>query len=143
MKIRTYSELMAIPTFMERFEYLQLNSRVGGETFGYDRYLNQRFYQSYDWRSIRNKIILRDNGCDLGMPGREIVGSKVFIHHMNPLELDDILEHSEYLFDPEYLITVSFSTHNAIHYGSKDLLIPDYIDRFPNDTCPWKQHKEN
>lgn len=143
MKIRTYSELMSIPTFMERFEYLRLNSRVGGETFGYDRYLNQRFYQSYEWRSIRNKIILRDNGCDLGIPGREITGSKIFIHHMNPLDLDDILEHSEYLANPEYLITVSFSTHNALHYGTKDLLIPDYIGRSPNDTCPWKQHKEN
>lgn len=138
MIIRTYSELITLPTFEERFEYLQLNGSVGAETFGFDRFMNQQFYKSQMWRSIRNKIIIRDNGCDLAMEDREIPG-KIIIHHMNPVALDDIVNMTEYLLNPEYLITTMHSTHNAIHYGDSQLLMRDPIDRKPNDTCPWKR----
>lgn len=135
--IRTYSELIQIQTFEERFEYLKLGGKVGEDTFGFDRYLNQILYTSPEWRSIRNCIIVRDNGCDLAMPGREIYG-KILIHHMNPITVDDILNRREYVLNPEYLICTIMNTHNAIHYGDSDLLHKDPIIRTKNDTCPWR-----
>lgn len=137
--IRTYSELIKLPTFDERFEYLKLKGKVGFETFGYDRYLNQNFYKSSLWRSVRNRVINRDMGRDLGVEGYEIYG-KIIIHHMNPITVDDIEESSIYLMNPEYLICVSNDTHQAIHYGDRNLLAErSIVKRFPNDTCPWKQ----
>lgn len=138
MSIKTYSDLIRLPTFEDRFEYLKLKGSVGKDTFGHDRYLNQVFYSSMEWRRLRDKIIIRDNGCDLGVEGREI-GGKVYIHHLNPLSTNDILTHSEYLVNPEYLICVSFETHNAIHYGDINLLPRDPIERKRNDTCPWRR----
>lgn len=137
--IRTYTELMQIPTFEERFEYLKIGGKVGEETFGFDRYINQIFYKSDEWQAVRNKVIARDNGCDLGMPDREIRGSNIIIHHMNPIRKQDILNRSEILLDPEYLISTVKNTHDAIHYGDSDLLIKDPIERSKNDTCPWRQ----
>lgn len=137
-KVRTYSELIQLKTFKERFEYLKLGGFVGNETFGFDRYLNQLFYRSGEWKAVRNHIIIRDNGCDLGIDGHEIVG-RIYIHHMNPIIKADILRHSEYLLDPEFLICSAFNTHNAIHYSDESLLISEPIERKPNDTCPWKQ----
>ena len=138
--IRTYSELLNLKTFEERFEYLKLPGTVGVDTFGYERYLNQQFYRTAEWRSIRNRIIARDNGCDLGVEGYEIDRKqRVYIHHLNPLRSCDILEHSEYLVNPEYLITTTHRTHNAIHYGDRDLLPLLPKERTPNDTCPWKK----
>ncbi len=135
--IRSYSELIKLPTFEERFEYLNLKGRVGKELFGYDRYLNQVFYQSQRWKKVRREIILRDNGCDLGMPGFEIEKG-IFIHHMNVLTKEDIERETEYLINPEYLITVSRNTHQAIHYGDKNLLpIFNFVERRPNDTKLW------
>ena len=137
--IRTYSELIKLPTFEERFEYLKLDGVVGKETFGYDRYLNQDFYKSLQWRRIRNKIIVRDNGCDLGVEGFEIPsGVRIYIHHLNPVNEKDILDFTEFLTDPEYLICCSYNTHNAIHYGDKSLLVTAPVERRPNDTCPWR-----
>lgn len=138
MKIRTYSELITRTTFEERYEYLKLNGQVGIETFGFDRYLNQMFYRSQEWKSIRNHVIIRDNGCDLGIEGREIHG-QILIHHMNPITKEDILNRTEFLLNPDYLISTIKSTHNAIHYGDENLLITEPIERKPNDTCPWKQ----
>lgn len=135
---RTYSELMSLPTFMERFNYLKLDGFVGKETFGFDRYLNQDFYNSYEWRKLRRDVIIRDNGCDLAVPDREIYG-RVIVHHLNPINLNDILDFSNYLMNPEYLITVSSFTHNAIHFGDSELVDRDPIVRRPNDTCPWKE----
>lgn len=137
MKIRTYSELIALPTFEERFEYLRLDGCVGKDTFGFDRYLNQEFYRSLEWRSVRDYVIIRDSGCDLGIAGREIYG-KVLVHHINPITVEDILHQDDFLLNPEYLITTMHSTHNAIHYGDKDLIMTGPIVRTPNDTCPWK-----
>lgn len=136
--IRTYTELMKLPTFEERYEYLKIGGKVGEETFGFDRYLNQLFYTSDEWRSLRNDIIIRDNGCDLGMPDREIRGSNIIIHHMNPITKEDILNRSEFLLDPEYLICTYKPTHDAIHYGCEDLLPKGPIERTKNDTCPWR-----
>lgn len=138
MSIKTYSELSRLKTFEERYQYLRLNGSVGRETFGFDRYLNQVFYRSQKWKSIRNRVIIRDNGCDLGVEGREING-RILIHHMNPISLDDIVNESDLLLDPEYLICTVHSTHNAIHYGDENLLILDPIVRSKNDTCPWKK----
>ena len=135
--IRTYSELILLPTFEERYEYLRLDGRVGEETFGFDRWLNQTFYKSEEWLSMRDKIIVRDNGCDLGIPGRDIY-SRILIHHMNPITKEDILRRSDILLNPEYLICVTPNTHRAIHYGNSNLLIKDPIERRLNDTCPWK-----
>ena len=137
--IRTYSELILLPTFEERYEYLRLNGRVGEETFGFDRWLNQTFYKSEEWLSMRDKIIVRDNGCDLGISGRDIY-SRILIHHMNPITKEDILRRSDILLNPEYLICVTPNTHRAIHYGNENLLMKDLIERRPNDTCPWKQN---
>ena len=137
MIIRTYTELISLPTFEDRFEYLRLKGRVGEETFGFDRYLNQAFYKSEEWKSVRDQVILRDNGCDLAMEGREI-REKILIHHMNPITKEDIINRSEFLLDPEYLICTIKNTHDAIHYGDERLLIKDPIQRRKNDTCPWR-----
>lgn len=140
MKIRTYSELMEIPTFLDRYFYLKLGDRVGVETFGFDRYLNQQFYRSKEWRDIRNFVISRDLGCDLAISDREIPrGLKIYIHHMNPLNARDIIHATDYLLDPEFLITTTRLTHDAIHYGDESLLLVDtVIERTKNDTCPWR-----
>lgn len=138
MSIKTYSELIEIPTFEERYEYLKLTGKVGEETFGFDRYLNQVFYRSKEWRSIRDYVINRDNGCDLAMEGHEIFG-RVLIHHMNPIRKEDILRRSDFLLNPEYLITTVKLTHDAIHYGDKDLLMIAPVERTKNDTCPWRR----
>ena len=135
--IRTYSELITFQTFKERYKYLRLRGFVGEETFGYDRYLNQVFYKSKEWMDIRKYVIIRDNGCDLGIPGHEIHG-RILIHHMNPITKEDILNRSEFLLDPEYLISTIKVTHDAIHYGDENLLIDSPIVRTKNDTCPWK-----
>ncbi len=140
MKIRTYSELMSLPTFEERFEYLRLDGAVGESTFGFDRYLNQIFYQrSHEWKSIRDFVIVRDNGCDLGVDGYEI-HSRVLVHHMNPITIKDLERESEFLLNPDYLITTTHNTHNAIHYGNTNLLIRNPIVRTKNDTCPWRSN---
>ena len=138
MSIRCYSELITLPTYKERFNYLQLNGQVGQDTFGFDRYLNQNFYRSREWKRLRDQIILRDNGCDLGVEGYEIYG-RVLIHHMNPITIRDIETMSDYLLNPEYLICTTHNTHNAIHYGDESLLCLGPIERKPNDTCPWKR----
>ena len=135
--IKTYSELITIPTFKERYEYLRLKGLVGEETFGYDRYLNQSFYKSREWMDIRDYVIIRDNGCDLGMPGHEIHG-RILIHHINPITKEDILRRSKFLLDPEYLISTIKTTHDAIHYGDENLLMDEPIVRTKNDTCPWR-----
>ena len=136
--IRTYTELSKLQTFEERFRYLQLNGLVGKETFGFDRFINQEFYKSSEWKSVRDLVILRDNGCDLGVEGYDIYG-KIFIHHMNPVKPKDILTKSELLLNPEYLITTTHATHNAIHYGDETLLLKVPVERSRNDTCPWKK----
>ena len=138
MNIKTYSELITFPTFEERYRYLRLGGRVGEETFGFDRYLNQAFYKSDEWLSIRDYVIVRDNGCDLGVEGREIHG-RILIHHMNPITIDDIVRRSRYLLDPEYLISTVKNTHDAIHYGDEGLLITVPRERTRNDTCPWRR----
>ena len=137
MSIRTYSELILLPTFEERFKYLQLNGRVGDDTFGFDRYINQNFYRSAEWKRIRDQVIIRDNGCDLALEGYEIYG-RILIHHMNPITVKDVELSTEYLMNPEYLICVTHNTHNAIHYGDEKLLMKDPVVRTKNDTCPWK-----
>lgn len=137
--IRTYSELSRLKSFKERFEYLRLNGKVGEETFGFDRYLNQIFYKSPEWRSVRDFVILRDNGCDLGVEGYEIQGRGILIHHMNPITMEDILQRSDFLLNPEYLITTVGTTHNAIHYGNDSLLATAPIERTKYDTCPWRR----
>lgn len=135
--MKTYSEMILLPTYNERFRYLKLDGKVGADTFGLDRYLNQVFYRSAEWKRIRDMVIVRDNGCDLGIPELPIYG-KVIIHHMNPLSVDDILnDDPEYMMNPEYLVCVSHSTHNAIHYGD-DSQLQEYIPRRANDTAPWK-----
>ncbi len=136
--IKLYSELIQIPSFIERYNYLKLDGVVGEETFGFERYLNQSFYHSSEWRSVRDKIIIRDEGCDLGIPGREIVG-RIYIHHLNSITRDDVLSRSGVLIDPENLICVSKRTHNAIHYGDENLLMHNPIVRTKNDTCPWRK----
>ena len=140
MEIRTYSELLTIPTFIERYRYLKLGDRVGEETFGFDRYLNQQFYRSKEWRDIRNYVITRDRGCDLAVADREIPkGCLVLIHHMNPIRAKDIIHSSDFLLNPEYLITTIKLTHDAIHFGDETLLIEDsFTERHINDTCPWR-----
>lgn len=136
--IRTYSELKELQTFEERYEYLKLGGKVGEDTFGFDRYLNQIFYKSKEWESIRNKVIVRDNGCDLGVPDREIRGDKILVHHMNPITKEDILNRSDILLNPEYLITTVKRTHDAIHYGDGELPSQEPVVRSKNDTCPWR-----
>lgn len=139
MIIRTYSELITLPTFEERFRYLQLDGKVGQDTFGFDRYLNQIFYNSDEWKDIRDFVIVRDHGCDLGILDREIRG-RILVHHMNPISKEDILKRSKFLLDPEFLISTIKNTHDAIHYGDESLLITAPIIRTKNDTCPWRQN---
>jgi len=136
--IRSYSELMRLKTFEDRYDYLKLNGFIGEETFGFDRILNQIFYRSPEWKSIRDKIIIRDDGCDLGIAGREI-HERIIIHHMNPISADDILARSDFILNPDFLITTTHNTHTTIHYGSKETLFLLPIERTPNDTCPWRQ----
>lgn len=135
--LRTYTELSKLNTFLERYEYLKLGGKVGEETFGFDRYLNQIFYKDPEWLEARDNVIIRDGGCDLGMSDREIKG-KILVHHMNPVTKEQILRRDPVLFDPEYLICTIKSTHDAIHYGDETLLMLDPIVRTKNDTCPWK-----
>lgn len=136
--IRTYSELIQLPTFEERYRYLRLDGKVGETTFGFDRYLNQIFYGSQEWKTVRDRVIVRDLGCDLGIEGREIYG-RIIIHHMNPISIKDVKEGSDFLLNPEYLISTYKTTHDAIHYGDESLLVTAPITRSKNDTCPWKQ----
>lgn len=135
--IKTYSELIQLPTFEERFRYLKLDGKVGETTFGFDRYLNQIFYGSSEWKAVRDRVIVRDLGCDLGIEGREIYG-RILIHHMNPITIKDVKEGSDFLLNPEYLISTYKTTHDAIHYGDESLLITAPVTRSKNDTCPWK-----
>ena len=135
--IRTYPQLMQLQTFEERYDYLKLGGVVGEDTFGFDRYLNQNFYRSREWKHVRDEVIMRDNGCDLGVDGHEIRG-KILIHHMNPITSEDIHRVSDYLLNPEYLICVTHRTHNAIHYGDESLIATAPIERTQNDTCPWR-----
>jgi hypothetical protein len=138
MGVKSYSELILLPTFEERYRYLKLNGAVGVETFGFDRYLNQVFYNSQRWKRVRDHVIIRDNGCDLGVDGYDI-HTKILIHHMNPITVYDIENESAFLLDPEFLICTTHNTHNAIHYGDENLLIKAPIERVPNDTCPWRR----
>lgn len=133
---KSYSELKQLKTFIERFEYLKMSGMVGKETFGYDRILNQTLYSSAKWKRVRDEVIIRDNGFDLGVEGYDI-HSRAIVHHINPITMDDILNRSDSLFDPENLITTTHHTHNAIHYSDADILPKDLTVRTPNDTCPW------
>jgi hypothetical protein len=136
MKIRTYSELSQLETFEERYQYLRLQDVVGRSTFGFDRLINQQFYHSNEWKRLRSFVITRDNGCDLGILGYEIY-SGLLIHHMNPISLDDIRDGGDLLFNPEYLITTTLQTHNAIHYGDETLLPRGPVERTKGDTTLW------
>lgn len=138
MTNKTYSELIAIPTYEDRFRYLQLQGAVGKDTFGYDRYLNQVLYNSQEWKRFRNEIIIRDNGCDLAFEGYDIHG-RILVHHINPITVDDVVNRNPLVFDPENVICVTHNTHNAIHYGDESLLITAPIERTRHDTCPWKK----
>ena len=137
MSTKTYSELIKLSTFKDRFEYLKLNGKVGKETFAFDRIFNQKFYSSKEWKKVRDIVITRDNGCDLGIDDRMIY-DQAFIDHMNPILLTDIHSRSDYLLNPDYLICTSFQTHNAIHYGDVNIVLNEPIERRKNDTCPWR-----
>lgn len=137
--IKTYQELSGFTTFEDRFNYLRLDGQVGKDTFGFDRIFNQRFYRSREWKALRDFVIIRDNGCDLGVNGHEIYGQRIIIHHLNPISIEDIENHSDFLMNPEYLITTIHNTHNAIHYGDASLLVVKPIVRTQNDTCPWRK----
>lgn len=137
LKIKSYSELKRLKTFKERFNYLKLNGSVGRETFGFNRYMNQLVYRDPRWKKSRDIVIMRDNGCDLGVKGLEIYDS-ITVHHMNPLTIEDIEEGRPEIFDPEYLISSSVNTHEAIHYSDESILTKPLIERQKNDTCPWK-----
>ena len=136
--IKNYTELIKLKNFIDRFEYLKLDGTVGQDTFGFERYLNQGFYHSAEWRAIRDQVIARDLGCDLGIDGYEIHG-RIYIHHMNPITADDIRKITEYLLDPEYLICTTHETHNALHFGDASLLVTEPVVRTPFDTCTWKK----
>lgn len=136
--IRTFSELSQLLSFEDRYRYLRMDGRVGLETFGFDRYMNQVFYKSKEWKLVRDFVIVRDQGCDLGVHGREI-GGRIIIHHMNPITQMDLVSASDFLLNPEYLICTSQDTHNAIHYGADISLSGTIVERTPNDTCPWKK----
>ena len=136
--IKTYSELIKLPTFNERYEYLRIRQAVGEATFGKYRYLNQNFYRSSEWKMFKSQIIVRDNGCDLACPGLEIIGEQAYIHHINPITIEDILEQNPCILDPENVITTTFSTHQAIHYNAALASDSMPIERTPNDTCPWR-----
>lgn len=135
--IRTYEELIEFSTFEERFDYLKLDGMVGQDTFGFDRYLNQIFYKSKEWKAVKDYVIIRDLGCDLASEGYEIRG-RIIVHHMNPVQVREIIDRSRIILDPRYLISTSHNTHNAIHYGDRNLLVLSPVIRKPNDTCPWK-----
>lgn len=136
IETRTYSELIRHTTFEDRFEYLKLGGGVGRSTFGFDRYLNQQFYQSHEWKTVRRHVIVRDGGCDLAVEGYEI-HTGLLIHHINPMVPDDIIHGAEWILDPEFLITTTHETHNAIHYGDRNLLVPPVRERRPGDTKLW------
>lgn len=137
--IRTYSELITLPTFEERYQYLRLGGKIGEATFGFDRYLYEQFLRSDEWKSIRDYVIIRDNGCDLAIPDREIRGkTRIIIHHMNPVTKEDVLRRTDFLLNPEYMICTLKNTHDAIHYGDESLLYKAPIERSRNDTCPWR-----
>lgn len=137
--MRTYSELITLPTYMDRYKYLKIGGRVGIETFGFDRYINQALYKDGEWKRVRRDVILRDQGCDLADPDYKISeGSIIIVHHMNPITEDDIRNRRDYVLDPEYLITTILKTHNAIHYGDESLLTLSPVVRKRNDTCPWR-----
>lgn len=136
MQIKTYSELSRFHTFEERFDYLRLHGAVGRSTFGFDRHINQHFYRSREWKDVRDFVIVRDNGCDLGVSGYEI-GSDILIHHINPMDVDDIVHGESWIIDPEFLITTTHNTHNAIHYSDASLLPKIVVAREPNDTKLW------
>lgn len=140
--IRSYTELIKMPTFIERYRYLRLGGKVGEETFGWERYINQKFYNSDEWRQFRNMIITRDFGCDLADRDHEFAeGEKIFIHHMNPITVNDIVNKSDQLMNPEYVISCRKLTHDAIHFGDENLLAAfELTIRKPNDTCPWKNY---
>lgn len=135
--IRTYTELTQHISFASRYEYLKLGGTVGKETFGYDRWVNQMFYSSTEWRQMRHRVITRDLGLDMGVEGHEI-GGQIYVHHMNPIVLEDLQHGNPDVLNPEYLISVSLQTHNAIHYGDERFLEPIFVERTPNDTIPWK-----
>ena len=136
--MKTYSELIKLPTFDDRFRYLKIGGKVGEDTFGSNRYLNQNFYRSQEWKHVRDYVIARDYGCDLAIPDRQILG-QIYIHHMTPILEQDILHHADWILDPEYLICVSFDTHNAIHYGDESILYATkFATRTPDDTSPWR-----
>lgn len=137
MTIKSYKDLILLATFEERAEYLKLSGKVGEDTFGFDRIFNQMFYRSQEWLDVRSKVIARDLGCDLAIPDREIFG-KILVHHMNPIDVDDIRHSSDILLDPNYLICVSHDTHNYIHYGRQRIEQALPQERKPNDMCPWK-----
>ena len=139
--IRTYTELIQLPTFLERFRYLKLGGKVGEDTFGWERYLNQQFYTSNEWRTFRRQIIIRDRGCDLGVDGHEYADNElIFIHHLNPIDSKDILNQTEFLMNPEYVVSCRKRTHDAIHYGDESSVLPfEMTFRSPNDTCPWRR----
>lgn len=136
MTPKSYTELRRFDTFEERFEYLKLGGQVGKSTFGFDRWINQQFYMSYEWRYARDLVITRDMGCDLGVPGYEI-HTDILVHHINPMAVEDIVHGEEWIFDPDYLITTTKSTHNAIHYGSENPYPRTVLARTPNDTKLW------
>lgn len=137
MKIRTYSELITYDSFLDRFNYLKLSGRVGRDTFGFDRYLNQMLYNLPEWERSRDKVIDRDGACDLGIKGRDIY-KYIIVHHMNPITVEDVKNHNPIIFDPEFLITTVLRTHNAIHYGDADSVFTGLVDRKRNDTIPWR-----
>lgn len=139
MSIKTYSEVIALPNFIERYRYLKIGGAIGEATFGFDRYLNQTLYRSTEWKRFRRDMIVRDMGCDLGIEDYEIIG-KIMLHHINPITVEDILRRSPAIFDPENVICTSMNTHNAIHYGDESLLMLEPIERTKNDTCPWRKN---
>lgn len=135
--LKTYSELITLPTFEERFKYLELDGMVGDETFGFDRYLNQKFYRTSEWRKVRQEVILRDDGCDLAIEDRPIF-SRIIIHHINPISIDDIKLKEDWILNPDFLICTSKRTHDAIHYSDESILFSEPIERSPYDTCLWR-----
>lgn len=135
--IRTYSELVSLPSYLDRYKYLKIGSKVGVATFGFNRYLNQLFYQSSAWKRVRDQVIIRDNGCDLAHEDYPIAG-RIYIHHLNPIQIDDLEDFNPDVLDPNNLVCVSFDTHQAIHYGDESLLPKDPIERFENDQIPWR-----
>lgn len=135
--IRTYSELVSLPSYLDRYKYLKIGSKVGVATFGFNRYLNQSFYQSSAWKRVRDQVIIRDDGCDLAHADYPIAG-RIYIHHLNPIQIDDLEDFNPDVLNPNNLVCVSFDTHQAIHYGDESLLPKDPIERFENDQIPWR-----